>query len=172
MRTISLNARQAHDAVGSAEVEVVLWRISHPDLEQPIRLSTDPTVRLSVEPLRYGTRSTWQTEDGSPFEFVLMAAQLPDDKKDAPAAARLVLANLDNGPASILRSFTTPATVDMAVVLASSPDLVEMEALGLKLTSAEGSGDQVTVSLSRDLMTSEPWPTGRMTRSRFPAVWS
>lgn len=172
MRTISLNARQAHDAVASDEIEVVLWHITHPNLDAPIRLSTDPTERLSVQPLRYGTRSTWMTSDGLPFLFVLAGAQIPDDKADTPAAARLVLANVDNKIAGLLRSFTTPAVVDMALVLASTPDLVEMEALGMDLVSAEGSGDQVALSLSRDLRISEPWPTGRMTRSRFPGLWS
>lgn len=172
MRTISLNARQAHDASSSDEIEVVLWHITHPDLDAPIRLSTDPTERLSVEPLRYGTRSTWQTSDGDPFKFVLAGAQVPDDKADTPAAARLVLANVDNKIAGLLRSFTTPALVDMALVLALTPDLVEMEALGMDLVSAEGSGDQVVLSLSRDLRIAEPWPTGRMTRSRFPGLWS
>jgi hypothetical protein len=171
MRTISLNARLAHDDIGSAEVEVVLFHITHPLLDAPVRLSTDPTARLSLEPLRYGTRSSWLTEDDSPFLFVLAAAQLPDDKKDAPAAARLVLANLDNSIAGLLRSFTDPATVDLAVVLSSSPDLVEMEVLGLETTSSEGAGDQVTISLSRDLLTSEPWPSARTTRSRFPGLW-
>lgn len=171
MREISLNARLAHDALGTAEVEVVLWHITHPDLDTPVRLSTDPTERLGLEPLRYGTRSTWQTGDGSPFLFVLAGAQVPDDKSDAPATARLVLANLDNTAARLLRSFTSPATVNMAVVLASSPNLVEMEALGLQLVSAEGAGDQVVLSLSRDPLTAEPWPSQRMTRSRFPGLW-
>lgn len=171
MRLVSLNARQAADAIGSDEVEVVLFHITHPDLSEPVRLSTDNTERLSVDPLRYCTHSTWQTDDGSPFLFVLASALVPDDKADAPTTAKLFLANLDNSIASLLRSFTEPASVDMAVVLASSPDLVEMEALGMKLVSADGSGDQVSISLSRDPLTAEPWPSGKMTRSRFPGLW-
>lgn len=171
MRIVSLNARLAADAIASQEVDVVLWHITHPDLDEPVRLSTDPTERLSLEPLRYGTRSTWLTEDGSPFLFVLADALVPDDKADAPATAKLFLSNLDNSVASVLRSFTEPATVDMAVVLASSPDLVEVETLGLKLVTSEGSGDQVVLDLSREKLTAEPWPSGRMTRSRFPGIW-
>jgi len=171
MRSVSLNARLAADAQGSAEIEVVLFRITHPDLGAPIRLSTDPTERLSIDPLRYGTRSSWLTEDGSPYLFVLVSALVPDDKADAPATARLSFANVDNSIAALLRGFTTPAVVDMAVVLAASPDLVEFEQRGLDLVSAEGADDLVTLSLSRDRLTAEPWPSGKMTRSRFPGLW-
>lgn len=170
MRVVSLNARLANDARGSADVEVVLFRISHPLVDEPVLLSTDPTERMSVEPLRYGTRSTWPDGTLQWFRFALVSALVPDDKGDAPATASLVLANLDNGIAKVLRSFTDRATVDMAVVLHTSPNLVELEQIGLKLVAAEGNDDQITLRLSRDPLTSEPWPSGRQTRSRFPGI--
>lgn len=166
-----MNARLASDGMAPDQVEVVLWHITHPDLSAPVRLSTDPTERLSVDPLRYGTRSTWQTEDGSPFYFIIASALVPDDKGDAPATAKIVLANVDSSIAVLLRSFVTPATVDMAVVLAATPDLVEFECLGLQLVSSEPNGDLVTLNLSREPLTAEPWPSGKMTRSRFPGLW-
>lgn len=67
MRRVSLNARLAQDALGSDEIYVALFEINHPDLEKPIRLSTDNTERLSVEPLYYGTRSTWRGPIRSPI---------------------------------------------------------------------------------------------------------
>ena len=56
-RRVSLNARQAQIDPVSAEIDVVLIEITHPDLDAPIRLSTDNTERISDEPLIYGTRS-------------------------------------------------------------------------------------------------------------------
>jgi len=173
-RRVSLNARLAHEAVGSKEVEVVLLHITHPETNQIIRLSTDPTDRISYSPLAYGTRSTWQDadpdDDDDAYLFILMSVLVPDDQEDSPPAAQLVLEAVDNRIADVLRSTTERATVNMALVLASTPDLVEQEWLNFKLVSAEGSADSVTLSISRDPVTAEPWPAGRMTRDRFPGL--
>lgn len=170
MRRVSLNARVAQDATASDEVEVILFKITHDDLEEPIRLSTDPTERLSIEPLSYGTRSTWLTDDGSPFLFCLLSAMLPDDQDDQPQAASVVIEAVDRDIAMLLRSTTKRATVDMAVVLASSPDLVEGEWRGLELITAEGDSGEIRLTISRDPITSEPYPARRMTRNVMPGL--
>lgn len=171
-RKISLNARMAHDAVGSKEVEVVLLHITHPETEQVIRLSTDPTERISLQPLSYGTRSSWlgSDPDDDAFLFVLLSVLLPDDQEEAPPAAQLVIEAVDNRIADALRSTLLRATVNMALVLASTPDLVEQEWNNFKLISAEGNADSISLSISRDPVTAEPWPAGRMTRDRFPGL--
>lgn len=171
-RRVSLNYRLSMDASETDQVEVVLIHITHPELSGPIRLSTDPTSRLSVEPLTYGTRSTWKDSDPltEPFEFVVAAAQMPDDNEDTPPAAQLVFAALDAGLAASLRSTNLPATVSMAVVLASAPDLVEFEIGGLKLVEAGGDAAEITLNLSRDPLTAEPSPFRRMTRTTFPGL--
>lgn len=169
-RSISLNSRLSHDAEATDELEVVLLLLTHPDLDEPIRLSTDPTERLSVDPLAYGTRSTWQTDDDSPFLFVLASALLPDDQEDTPAASTITLEAVDNRIAEQLNSTIERATVDLAVVLASSPDQIEFESRGLKLIESSGNALEINLKLSRDPLTSEPWPAARMTRSRFPGL--
>lgn len=171
-RKVSLNARLALDAVGTDEVEVVLAFITHPETNQVIRLSTDPTERLSLDPLEYGTRSNWLGSNpaAEPFKFVLMSAVLPDDGEGTPPTAQIVLEAVDNETAMVLRSTTRRATVSLAVVLASSPDVLEDEHLNFRLISAEGSADSITLILSRDPIASEPWPADRMTRDRFPGL--
>ncbi len=171
MRRVSLNARASQDASVSDEVEVMLIRITHPDLEAPLRLSTDPTERLSVEPLVYGTRSSWRSDDdGSPYLFALLGAMLPDDQEDQPQAATIVVEAVDRTIAEVLRSTTRRATVDLAVVLASAPHVVEAEWLGLELVSAEGDAGEIKLSISRDPITSEPYPARRMTRNVCPGL--
>lgn len=172
MRSMPLNARLALDADGSDEIEIVLIKITHEALAAPVRLSTDPTERLTVDPLAYGTRSSWLTANpaADPFLFVLLSAMVPDDKKDAPAAATLTLEAVDNEVAKLLRSTTERARVDMAVVLASNPNELLFEQLDMRLINAEGSADSVTLQISRDPITAEPWPGGRMTRARFPGL--
>lgn len=170
MRRVSLNARAAQDAATSDEVEVLLVRITHPDLDEPLRLSSDPTTRISTDPLAYGTVSRWGAPAGAVHWFVLASTMLPDDTDDAPAAATLILEAVDRDMATILRSTTIRATVAMAVVLASSPDVVEAEWTELQLVSAEGDAGEIRLSISRDPITSEPWPSRRMTRTAFPGL--
>ncbi|WP_339696026.1 hypothetical protein [Celeribacter baekdonensis] len=171
-RRVSLNARLALDAEATTEIEVVLFHITHPELDAPIRLCTDNTLRLSVDPLMYGTRSSWMTADpiSDPFLFILADALLPSEDEDAPAEAQLIVQVLDASYAELLRSFTTPATVDMAVVMAETPDVVEQQWLGLQLTTANIEDDTITIDLSREEIELEYFPPGRMIRLHFPGL--
>lgn len=172
MRRVSLNARLSQDAEASDEIHAVLFEIEHPDLIAPILLSTDNTERLSDEPLYYGTRSLWRSQNGRAREFLWIVAStlLPSDLDDAPAAATIILENLDRSMAELIRSFTDPATIHMAAVLASSPDLVEAEYTDLLLTSAEITAGEITLSVSREEIESEYVPGGRMTAQAFPGM--
>jgi|TARA_A100001391_G_scaffold50885_1_gene30944 hypothetical protein len=173
-RKISVNARLAHDAIGSDHVEVVLLQITHPETEQVIRISSDPTERISYSPLSYGTRSNWlgadPTNDDQAFLFVLVSVLLPDDEEDRPPSARFVIEGIDNDLVEVLTSTIERAQVSMAVVLHSSPNVIEQEWLGFELLSAKKEGEGVVLSISRDPVTAEPWPMGRMTRERFPGL--
>jgi len=170
MRRLSLNARLAQDAPASSEIEVALFLIEHPDLEAPIRLSTDNTERLSIDPLLYGTRSTWRDANPltEPYLWIVASAVLPGDDEEAPASARVAIENLDADLVALLRSFTEPAEVSLAVVLAATPDVIEAEWTGLMLSAADINVGEIVLSLSRDEVELEPFPPGRMTRLNFP----
>lgn len=171
MRRISLNARLAQESDFSEEIEAVLFLIEHPDLEAPIRLSTDNADRISLDPEMYGTISAWRGGSAAdPFLWIIASAVLPGEAEDAPAQAQLVLENLDTDMVEIVRSFIEPPTVSIAVVLASSPDTVEAEWTGLLIVSSEITGGEIVLSLSRDEVEREPFPAGRMTKHRFPGL--
>ncbi|TRD18351.1 hypothetical protein [Palleronia caenipelagi] len=173
MRRLSLNTRRALDGDAPEEVHAVLMEIAHPGLAAPLRLSTDPTERLSTEPLTYGTRSGWRGADprSDPYLFMVADALLPSDQQDAPAEARIALMNLDPGIAQLLRSFRDPASFRLAVVLASSPDLVEAEWADLRLTSAEIDASEIILTISREEIELEHYPGQRLSRSRFPGLF-
>lgn len=172
MRRISLNARMALDAEATDDIETILFRVTHPDMEAPLRFSTDNTERLSVDPLMFGTRSSWLTNDplSDPFLFIIGDALLPSEGENEPAEAQVVLQALDAGYAELLRSFTDPATVDMAVVMSSTPDIIEQQWRGLQLPTSNIEDDAITIDLSREFIDLEYFPPGRMRRLFFPGL--
>ncbi|MBN9471662.1 MAG: hypothetical protein J0J10_23110 [Bosea sp.] len=170
-RRVSLNYRRALGDPVSDEVQCVLILITHEDLDFDVRLCSDPAERISIEPLVYGTRSSWLNPNGEPWLYAIMSAVIPDDRAEAPPAAEIVLANVDSRIIEALRSTTTPARFDIAVVLASAPDLVEFEALDFSLASVPYDAAEITLSISRESEEGEYWPAQRMTRDRLPGLF-
>ncbi len=90
VRILSLNFREALFAQESGEVPIFLMTITHPALvDGPIYLSTDPTARLSTDPLKYGTVSR-ETE----YLYAGVDFTLPDEQDKSPPSSKLVVQNV------------------------------------------------------------------------------
>jgi hypothetical protein len=172
-RVVSLNARLRQDAQADDEVEVVLLRFQHPDLDAPVYVSTDNADILSFEPFMRGTRSTWLSMAGAPIDYLFIGASavLPDEGDDGPMPAQLALEILDSGIATVLTSTVIPADVDIAVVMASTPNLVEAEFRRLKFASADGDAGLVMLTFAHRPVWQESYPSGRQTKQRFPGLF-
>ncbi|KQP53033.1 hypothetical protein ASF34_01285 [Methylobacterium sp. Leaf106] len=168
-RLISLNARVGANAPSTAETPIMLVTIYHPSLEKPVRISSDPTVRLSIEPMVYGTKHA-----GEDYIYLMVGAIMPDDQENAPPKTRLVFENISKDMAAVLRGITpgTYLRADIFVVLAGTPDFIETSYRGLRGVASSYDAAQVGIELSREPFTSEPWPEGRMTASRFPSLFN
>lgn len=165
MPTISLTMRSAMQAERTEEVAVALVTITHPDLDEPVRFSSDPTQRLSSDPLAYGTVSRDET-----YPFVLVSVVLPDERRASAPAAQIVLDNVASDMAALIRSITSPAQARIDVVTAARPDEVERTFDGFDITKAGYDAERVTLDVSLELFLNEPWPSQRMTKSRFPGL--
>ena len=165
-RTLSLALRQAMFGEETGEVPVCLITIDHDLLDEPLRFSTDPTERLSEDPLRYGT-----TSRGDIYDFLPISVQLPDDQEEAPPTMSLMLDNVDRDTIALLRSTTEPATVTVEVVLASAPDDVEVTLPAFDLTEADYGAESVTLTLSIDALQTEPFPSGSYTPAQFSGLF-
>jgi hypothetical protein len=179
MRRVSLNTAKAEDAISDDDVKIMLMVITHPELTEPIRLSGDNTEVLEMAPPAiplWGTRSKWQAPTvnadplGEKFWFMALSTVLPGEQDDAPASASIIVENTSRRVIKLLRSFTGQADVKMAVVSASNLDAPEQEWHGLKLIVAEGL-HEINLSLSKEPVSSEPWPYGRFNRTEFPVLY-
>lgn len=166
MRSLSLQALQSMYSQETGEVAVVLLTIEHPSLAMPLRFSSNPTQRLSDAPLRYGT-----TSRGNTFDFLPFTAQLPDEKSEQGPQTKLVLDNIDREAIKVLRSTATPATVDMEIVLASTPDVVEVAVPQFDLVGADYDESTITIDLQIDAFIHEPFPAGIFSPAYFPGLF-
>jgi hypothetical protein len=165
-RTVSMTMRQAMNAEETGEVPIVLLTIDHPDLDEPNLISSDPTTRLTIDPLVYGTVSR-----GENYLFLPFSVVLPDDKDDSPPQARITIENIDRRLIPLLRSTSLPASVTMEVVLASSPDIVEILLPELDLVSADYDAETITITLAQNALQTEPYPVDLITPSNFPGLF-
>lgn len=165
-RMLSLTMRQALNAQETGELPIFLLTVTHPQLESPILLSSDPTQRLSETPLVYGTHSRERD-----FMFLPMSFTIPDEKDDAPPATQLVIDNVDRELVNILRSTSTPAQVLIELVLASAPNAVEIEFPLFDLVGADYDAQQVSLSLALNGLATEPFPSGTFSPATFPGLF-
>lgn len=163
MAQISLSFREAFNAAATDVEPVVLVEIT-PNGGDTQYLSSHPTKRLSLDPLAYGT-----TSNGIDYKFVLMTMAWPDDQDGSPPGTSLVFANVAEDMATAARSVTPGRLADVVLKLVSTADVdfVE-ETYVMKATGSTYNASQVTLTVSREPIESEPYPAQRMTKQRYP----
>ena len=170
VRTLSEAFRAAAYAQETGEVVVGLLTITHEDMSEVLRVSSDPTQRLDGsgqdQPI-YGTISRSETFLYIPFELTL-----PSDVDQSAPAARIRMVNIERDLIPTIRSIATPAQFLIEVVLASDPDTVEITFPTLDLLQVDYDASEITLDLTIDRLTNEPFPKGSFDPSGFPALFS
>lgn len=164
-RTLSDKFRLALYSQETGEVVAFLLTFEHADLTEPLRLSTDPTQRLSTNPLQYGTISR-----GNTFLFAPIDVLLPEDIDGGDPRASLAIDNVGRELIDAIRSIEEGAIVLLEAVLASAPDVVEISFPQLKMTNSEYTLVSLTVDLTIDHLTTEPYPGDSFTKAYFPGL--
>ncbi len=121
-RSLSTTAQAAVNAQQTEEVFLILLTIDHADLSQPIRVVSNNENIVSGG----------NTFVAYPFELTP-----PGDDLDQVPTAKLKIDNVDRQIVDAVRVLSSPATVTMQVVLASSPDTVELEFSNMVLRQVE-----------------------------------
>lgn len=166
-RTLGDVLRAAMFAQQTGEGAGILITITHPDAATPIRLSSDPTVRLSTTPLMYGTVSR-----GEQFLFVGMDTRPPDEKDQAPPRSRLVLSHVGREAVALARSVVSPPQAKIEIVRLRAPNVVEIAFPELDMTSVEWDIDQISFDLQADALSAEPYPSGTFDPAHFTGLFA
>ncbi|MBE1208103.1 DUF1833 family protein [Aminobacter carboxidus] len=165
-RVVSMTMRQAMNAQETGEIMVGLLTITHPSFPTPLLLSSDPTERLSDEPLTYGTSSR-----GDTYTFCPMVVSLPDDLGERAPTARLMIENVSRQIVEKIRGIANPGLGKLELVLASSPDDVEIGYPDFEIVRAQYNANVITLELSIDALTDEPYPAETFNPSGFPGLF-
>jgi hypothetical protein len=161
---LSLEGQKAVYAQETGDYPIILLTFTHPELSEPLYISTDPTERLvnltTDENVVYGTQS-----NGHEYVYCPVEIALPSEEEDSPPQTQLSLSNIGREMVGAIRSLRTSPTVSIAVVLASDTNRIEGELSGFTFTDVEINSLTITGNLVLDLMTNEPFPYRTFTPS-------
>ena len=156
MRNLSLPAMRALSAEAAGEVFLTLITIEHDDLDEPIRVVNDLVNHTSRgnEFLAY------------PFEIVMPL----DDGQQFPQL-QLTIDNVDLTLVESIRTMKGPAKATIEVVLASSPDHVELALYDMWLREIQYDAYTITGKLYVEDMLNQKFPNREYLPTYFPGLF-
>lgn len=164
-RQLSNAAIQAAYSQETSEVFVSLLTITNPSFTEPIRLSSDNAVLLPNSNVR-GTIS-----NGIEYIYCPFTITLPQDDDTGIARATIRVDNIDRRITEAVRRATSAISVDIRIVLASSPDVIEAIVQDFRLEQVSYDALEVSGELSLDYYDLEPYSKLRFTPSGFPGLF-
>ena len=167
---VSLAFRQAAYAQETGRVIIALITISHEDLADDIRISSDPTQELTEFTTDtdkvYGTVSRGQT-----YLFLPVAITLPNDSEEGPGEMKLQIDNVHRDYMTTIRSIFTPAEVTVELLLDDDLDTVEAQWPAFELCNIEYDATVITGTLKLETYDTEPFPAGTFSPAYFGGLF-
>lgn len=155
-RNVSVAARAALYAQQTSVVPLMLLTIDHDDLVTPVRL-----VANLVDVVSRG-----DTYSAYPFE-----PMLPPAVQGELPRLDMVFHDVDQTLIVIARSISTPATVDIEVVMSTSLDTVEAGPWTFEVTSIQYSATELRLGLTVEQLITEPYPYRLFNPVDFPMLF-
>ena len=169
MTTTSLNFREAANAQETGRVPIALITLSHADLADDIRISTDPTAELGsttdTEKV-YGT-----TSDSKEYVFLPVRIKLPDDTDEGPGEMQLEFDNVHRAYTEAIRDVFTPVTCQIDLVMDNALDTIDASWPEFQLTNINYDATTITGTLKLETLETEPYPAGSFVPSYFSGLF-
>ena len=148
--------RQAVFASQTGEAFLCLVTLDHPELAQPVRVSSDAVDTVSR---------------GDTFVALPFAIALPEDSEARPPRSRLKIDNVDRKIVETLRAISSAPSVLIELVRGADPDTVE--ASFPDFTLREAGYDVLTVEgdLTLEDFLTEPYPAGIFSPAHFRGLF-
>lgn len=167
---LSLDAMKAVYATETGDYPILLVTLEHPDLVEPIRISTDATTRIpsltTDEQVVYGTVS-----NGLEYLYFPAEINLPTEDEESPPQVQLAVCNVGQELVATVRNLRQSPTVTLALVLGSNPDRIEGQIGGFTFTDVEINDLIISGNMVMDVMANEPFPYLTFTPSTAPGLF-
>jgi hypothetical protein len=169
--TISANFREAAFDPETGRVVIALITLSHDDLKDDIRISTDPTQELTeyttdMEKV-YGTIS-----NGKKYIFLPVRIKLPDDTDEGPGEMQLEIDNIHRAYTETIRTVFTPVICQVDLVLDNALNTIDASWPEFKLMNITYNATTITGTLKLETLETEPCPAGSFTPGYFPGLFA
>lgn len=163
----SLDVRRQMTAEHGTEVPIHLLTFTHPDdPDHPVRITSDRTEVVSVEPFMYGTRSRGEVYYWLPLELVE-----PSDGEDVRPEFQLRINLLNREVFKVIRAHRTPADVLIELISSARPDKVERDMHGFRTAAAPWEGAVANLVLAQRSADDEPYPAPTMNPITAPGLF-
>lgn len=169
-RAVSSRAKAHVQSEIDQLVKVFLITINHEDLSEPVRVSSDPTEKIdeTAQNVIYGTRSR-----GKVFYYAGFEASLANDEDGAAPMVQISIPNADRSMIEAIEMMGPgPVSVDVELVFADTPDIVEVAMMNMELTRITYDESTISGIISRDLLFTEPYPFRSFTPQEYPFLFS
>lgn len=155
-RNLSERHRRSANARETDDCWVSLLVIEHASMEEPLRFNNS------------GAEIVSNGEVYSPFPFVLI---LPEDSEEAVGQARLIIDNSDREIMTKIRGLRPEPLIAASVVIAETPDVVEIQLPPLPLKNISYDDFMVEGQIAAEDYAGEPFPAGKFTPADFPGMF-
>lgn len=176
LNSLSQSAIKAMFSSETPEALILLITITNPaDLANPVRLADGYTNRISSlttdTDVVYGVTSTI-SGTSKDYIFLPMQLALPGEEEAGASQCSLVLNFVTKEAIDLIRThLTSPVSVQIDLVLASSPNTLETSFSGFKITNVTYNADQITFQLNMVSLNREPFPCFTFTPANFPGLF-
>lgn len=159
--------KQVAYAQDTEEVFIVLVTLSSDELDEPVRICSDPHDLLpDLGEDVYGLVSNGDTYVFLPFDI-----WLPRDDKTGTVSAKISVENVDRRIIEAARTVTKPISVKMQCILGSDLDQVELSFDNFQLSNVKYDVMTVDGDLTLNYWGLEPFPSNTFTPSNFPGLF-
>lgn len=154
-RSLSAAAKAAIHGAETAEVFLTLLTISG----------------TGMSTLRFVNNTQDVTSNGDVYSAYPFAITLQDERDDQPPEVTLVIDNITRAITDAIRSLAAAPSVSIQVVLASTPNTVEVGPIVTTLRAIRYTHDTVMGTLGIERVLVEPYPGGTFNPRDFPALF-
>lgn len=168
--SLSPAALQAMFSPDSSETLAVLITITGTGLATPIRLADNYTQRIlsltTDDEVVYGVVSRGQNYVFIPFQITL-----PTEETEAAPRCQITINDVTRYLIPVIRQATTALSVNIELVLTSTPDVLEASFGGFLMSGVSYNANTVTADLNVESLAIEPFPAHTFTPSYFPGLY-